>query len=58
MQLRVTESNVLCVNATGFKIKEGYTLLLVGRKAATTEKYDVIEKAFLNLGRKAKVLKG
>ena len=47
-----------CYRLNQFKIKEGYTLLLVGRKAATTEKYDVIEKAFLNLGRKAKVLKG
>lgn len=47
-----------CYRLNQFKVKEGYTLLLVGRKAATTEKYDVIEKAFLNLGRKAKVLKG
>lgn len=40
------------------KVDKRYTLLLVGRKAATTEKLSVIENAFLSLGRKAKVLKG
>ena len=58
MRNRVKRLMRECYRLNQFKIKEGYTLLLVGRKAATTEKYDVIEKAFLNLGRKAKVLKG
>lgn len=40
------------------EIKPGYTLLLVGRKAATAEKFAVMEKAFLSLGRKANILKG
>ena len=47
-----------CYRLNQHGIKDGYTLLLVGRKAAVTEKFDVIEKAFLNLGRKAMVLKG
>ncbi|MDD6398115.1 MAG: ribonuclease P protein component [Selenomonadaceae bacterium] len=47
-----------CYRLNQQKIDKKYTLLLVGRKAATTEKKDVIEKAFLNLGRKAKIFKG
>ncbi|MDD3114867.1 MAG: ribonuclease P protein component [Anaerovibrio sp.] len=47
-----------CYRLNQQKLAEGYTILLVGRKAATTEKYDVIERAFLSLGRKAKILKG
>lgn len=47
-----------CYRLNQHRIEKGYTLLLVGRKAATTEKYDVMEKAFLSLGRKAKILKG
>lgn len=47
-----------CYRLNQQKIDKSYTLLLVGRKAAVTEKYDVMERAFLNLGRKAKILKG
>ena len=47
-----------CYRLNQHRLDGSYTLLLVGRKAATTEKYDVIEKAFLSLGRKAKILKG
>lgn len=47
-----------CYRLNQQKIDKRYTILLVGRKAAAAEKYDVMEKAFLNLGRKAKVLKG
>ena len=47
-----------CYRLNQQKIDKRYTLLLVGRKAATTEKCDVIEKAFLSLGRKANILKG
>ena len=35
------------------KIRPGLSLILVGRKAAIGQKCGVIEKAFLNLGRKA-----
>ena len=34
-----------------------YDLLLVGRKAAVDVKYAIVEKAFLNLGRKAGILR-
>ena len=34
-----------------------YDLLLVGRKAAVDMKYAIVEKAFLNLGRKAGILR-
>ena len=47
-----------CYRLNQHRLDGSYTLLLVGRKAATIEKYDVIEKAFLSLGRKAKILKG
>lgn len=46
-----------CYRLNQDKIDKKYVILLVGRKAATTEKLAVIEKAFLNLGRKAKILK-
>lgn len=47
-----------CYRLNQHELLKGYTLLLVGRKAAVTEKLTVIEKAFLSLGRKAKILKG
>ncbi|ORU01142.1 Ribonuclease P protein component [Anaerovibrio sp. JC8] len=37
------------------EIKDNLCLLLVGRKPAVEVKYHVIEKAFLNLGRKAEI---
>ena len=36
-------------------IKRDICILLVGRKPAVEVKYNVIEKAFLNLGRKAEI---
>lgn len=44
-----------CYRLNQFKIKENVCLLLVGRKAAVNVKLDVIEKAFLTLGRKAAI---
>lgn len=47
-----------CYRLNQDKLIPGHVLLLVGRKAATTEKFQTVEKAFLNLGRKAKILQG
>lgn len=46
-----------CFRLNQDMIKPGFTLLLVGRKDAVSEKYEKIENAFLNLGRKAGILK-
>ena len=46
-----------CFRLNQDMIKPGFTLLLVGRKGAVSEKYEKIENAFLNLGRKAGILK-
>ncbi|MBP3232309.1 ribonuclease P protein component [Anaerovibrio sp.] len=44
-----------CYRLNQDNIKKGYCILLVGRKSAVGKKYDVIERAFLDLGRKAKI---
>ena len=40
------------------EIEEGFSLLLVGRKAALDVKCQDLEKAFLALGRKARIMAG
>ncbi|MBE6098880.1 MAG: ribonuclease P protein component [Anaerovibrio sp.] len=44
-----------CYRLNQDKIRKDICILLVGRKPAVEKKYDVIEKAFLDLGRKAKI---
>ena len=44
-----------CYRLNQDNIKKGYCILLVGRKSAVGKKYDVIERAFLDLGGKAKI---
>ncbi|MCR5176076.1 MAG: ribonuclease P protein component [Anaerovibrio sp.] len=46
-----------CYRLNQGDIKNNLCLLLVGRKPAVGKKYDVIEKAFLDLGRKAKIFR-
>ena len=47
-----------CYRLNQQKMVSNVTILLVGRKPATTAKLETIERAFFNLGKKAKVLKG
>lgn len=41
-----------------FRLVKGIDLLLVGRKPMTTVKYNVVEKSFLDIAKKAKILEG